>query len=203
MRLTGRGGARRRSARSQTMLWGCPRTCTAYTCCSTLDLQPFWRRGSQPLNGVSGFVRSVCARMPPSFVIQKGRWTSRRAVCSQNTTAEAACHHPLSKLETSLYPKAQPLIRKNQRSKLRKRPAACCFQIDKQPRAAPTSPSRVICCGNWSAASGCARGVLSPTRSASRAAAHKCALTSQRHPRADTHNNIRGGRARAFSSLLA
>ena len=153
---------RRRSARSQTMLWGCPRTCTAYTCCSTLDLQPFWRRGSQPLNGVSGFVRSVCARMPPSFVIQKGRWTSRRAVCSQNTTAEAACHHPLSKLETSLYPKAQPLIRKNQRSKLRKRPAACCFQIDKQPRAAPTSPSRVICCGNWSAASGYARGVLPP-----------------------------------------
>ena len=181
------------------MLWGCPRTCTAYTCCSTLDLQPFWRRGSQPLNGVSGFVRSVCARMPPSFVIQKGRWTSRRAVCSQNTTAEAACHHPLSKLETSLYPKAQPLIRKNQRSKLRKRPAACSFQIGKQPRAAPTSPSRVLCCGNWSAASGCEQGVPKP-HDKRQPCCHTrgYALTSQRHPRAETHNNIRGGRHAPF-----
>jgi hypothetical protein len=156
----------------------------------------FGRRGSQAFELSVGFCAGFCAAMPPSLVIRKGRWTSRRAVCSQNTTAEAACHHPLSKTPNSLYPKAQPLIRNNQRSKLRKRPTVCWFQIDKQLRAAPTSPSRVMCCGNWSAASGCARGVFSPTRSASRAAAHKSALASQRHPRAETHNNIRGGRAR-------
>ena len=99
----------------------------------------------------------------------------------------------------SLYPKTQPLIRNNQRSKHRKRPAVCCFQIGKQPRAAPTSPSRVLCCGNWSAASGCEQGVPKP-HDKRQPCCHTrgYALTSQRHPRAETHNNIRGGRHAPF-----
>jgi len=83
--------------------------------------------------------------------------------------------------------------------KHRKRPAVCCFQIGKQPRAAPTSPSRVLCCGNWSAASGCEQGVPKP-HDKRQPCCHTrgYALTSQRHPRAETHNNIRGGRHAPF-----
>ena len=108
-------------------------------------------------------------------------------------------HPPPSPDQPSLLSKAQPLIRNNQRSKHRKRPAVCCFQIGKQPRAAPTSPSRVMCCGNWSAASGCEQGVPKP-HDKRQPCCHTrgYALTSQLHPRAETHNNIRGERHAPF-----